>query len=72
MKVPIPFGGWIDVDDLEDISEMLRQQIHAQQSEIIRLTMENQAAYQKGWSDAITAATERARKMFDDEFNPRS
>lgn len=31
MKIPIPFLGWVDEDDIET---MLREQIHAQQSEI--------------------------------------
>jgi hypothetical protein len=66
MKVPIPFGGWIEIEDLEDMNEMLRKQIEIQQGEILRLTIENQAAYQRGWSEAIKAATERTRKIFNE------
>lgn len=66
MKIPVPFVGWIEVEDLEDTQEMLRKQIEIQQSEIMRLAQEVTDAYQKGWSDAIDAATKRARKMFDD------
>lgn len=69
MKVPIPFVGWIDIEDLDDLTEMLRKQIKIQQDEIIRLSMENQAAYQKGWADAVAAATARVRRMYNEEFD---
>jgi hypothetical protein len=35
-KEPVPFAGWID--DQDDTEAMLREQIHAQQAEINRLT----------------------------------
>ena len=34
-KEPIPFAGWMDT--MDDIVTMLREQIHAQQSEMMRL-----------------------------------
>jgi hypothetical protein len=69
MKVPVPFVGWIDLDDVEDMTAMLRQQIQIQQREILRLGMENQAAYQRGWSDAVKAATERVQRIFDESMD---
>lgn len=72
MKVPVPFVGWIELDDLDDMTEMLRQQIHIQQREILRLGMENQAAYQRGWSDAVKAATERVQRIFDASLDDKS
>jgi FtsZ-binding cell division protein ZapB len=72
MKVPVPFVGWIEVEELDDMTEMLRQQIQIQQREILRLGMENQAAYQRGWSDAVKAATERVQKIFDASINDQS
>jgi major membrane immunogen (membrane-anchored lipoprotein) len=65
MKIPIPFVGWIETEDAEDAKEMLRKQIEIQQNEIMRLAQEVTNAYQKGWSDAITAATKRLRNEFD-------
>lgn len=67
MKVPIPFGGWIEIQDIEDTTEMLRKQLEIQQGEIMRLTIENQAAYQRGWAEAIKAASERTRRIFNEE-----
>jgi len=67
MKVPVPFVGWIEVEDAEDAQAMLRKQIEIQQSEIMRLAQEVTNAYQKGWSDAIDAATKRLRKGFEDD-----
>jgi len=72
MKVPVPFVGWIEIEELDDMTEMLRQQIQIQQREILRLGMENQAAYQRGWSDAVKAATERVQKIFDASINDQS
>lgn len=72
MKIPVPFVGWIEVEELDDMTEMLRQQIQIQQREIVRLGMENQAAYQRGWSDAVKAATERVQKIFDTSINDQS
>ena len=66
MKIPVPFVGWIETEDMEDAQEMLRKQIEIQQTEIMRLAQEVTNAYQKGWSDAIKAATERIKKNFDD------
>lgn len=67
MKVPVPFVGWVDIQDLEDMEAMLRKQVQIQQDEILRLTTESQAAYQRGWSEAIKAATERTRRIFNEE-----
>jgi len=69
MKIPVPFVGWIEVEDAEDAQEMLRKQIEIQQTEIMRLATEVTNAYQKGWSDAIKAATERIKKNFDEYDN---
>lgn len=66
MKIPVPFVGWIEVEDLNDMEQMLRKQIDIQQTEIMRLSMEVGDAYKKGWNDAISAATERVKKAFDD------
>ena len=65
MKIPVPFVGWIEVEDLDDMEAMLRKQIDIQQTEIMRLSQEVGDAYKKGWSDAITAATERIRNAYD-------
>ena len=43
MKIPIPFVGWINVDE-EDTVEMLREQLQIQQREIERLNKELFAA----------------------------
>jgi hypothetical protein len=69
MKIPVPFVGWLEVEDMEDAQEMLRKQIEVQQTEIMRLATEVSNAYQKGWSDAIKAATERIKKNFDEYDN---
>jgi hypothetical protein len=69
MKVPVPFVGWIETEDLDDMESMLRKQIEIQQTEIMRLSGEMTNAYQKGWSDAIKAATERIKKNFDEYDN---
>lgn len=69
MKIPVPFVGWLEVQDLDDLEDMLRKQIEVQQGEILRLSGEITNAYQKGWSDAIKAATERIRKGFEDHDN---
>ena len=69
MKIPVPFVGWIETEDAEDAQAMLRKQIEIQQTEIMRLAGEVSSAYQSGWSDAITAATERLRKGFKDNDN---
>lgn len=37
LQIPIPFFGWLTIEDEEDKEQMLRDQIHAQQSEIERL-----------------------------------
>ena len=65
MKIPVPFVGWIEVEDMEDMEQMLRKQIEIQQSEIMRLSTEVGNSYKKGWSDAIEAATKRARDIFN-------
>ena len=67
MKIPVPFVGWIEVEDAEDAQAMLRKQLEIQQTEIMRLAGEVSNAYQKGWSDAIDAATKRLRKGFEDD-----
>lgn len=69
MKIPVPFVGWLEVEDAEDAQAMLRKQIEVQQTEIMRLAQEVTNAYQKGWSDAIKAATERIKKNFDEYDN---
>lgn len=69
MKIPVPFVGWLEVEDAEDVQEMLRKQIQIQQTEIMRLATEVSQAYQKGWSDAIKAATDRIKKNFDEYDN---
>ena len=69
MKIPVPFVGWLEVEDAEDAQEMLLKQIEIQQTEIMRLATEVTNAYQKGWSDAIKAATERIKKNFDEYDN---
>jgi len=69
MKIPVPFVGWIETEDLEDMEQMLRKQIEVQQTEIMRLSRQMTDAYQKGWSDAIKAATERIKKNFDEYDN---
>lgn len=67
MKIPVPFVGWIEIEDAEDAQEMLRKQIEIQQTEIMRLATEVSNAYQKGWADAIKAATERVKKGFENQ-----
>lgn len=69
MKIPVPFVGWIETEDLDDMESMLRKQIEVQQTEIMRLSGEMTNAYQKGWSDAIKAATDRIRKGFEEYDN---
>jgi hypothetical protein len=69
MKIPVPFVGWIEVEDAEDTQAMLRKQLEIQQTEIMRLGMEVADAYRKGWSDAIDAATQRLRKGLEDYDN---
>ena len=49
MKIPVPFAGWIETEDIESLESMLKE------------------AYQKGWSDAIDAATNRLRQGFDNK-----
>jgi hypothetical protein len=39
MLVPIPFFGWLNIDE-EDTEQMLRDQIHAQQKRIKELEAE--------------------------------
>jgi hypothetical protein len=36
MQIPIPFFGWVSIDE-EDNEQMLREQIRSQQAEIDRL-----------------------------------
>ena len=69
MKIPVPFVGWIETEDTDNLEEMLRKQIEVQQTEIMRLSGELTNAYQKGWSDAIDAATKKLRKGFEDNDN---
>jgi len=69
MKIPVPFVGWIEVEDLNDMEQMLRKQIDIQQTEIMRLSKEVSDAYQKGWTEAIDAATRRIRKQAEDYDN---
>lgn len=65
MKVPVPFVGWIELNDLEDMEQMLRKQIETQQNEIMRLHTEVRSAYKKGWDEAIVEATQRVKDVFD-------
>jgi len=37
VQIPIPFFGWLTLEDEEDREQMLRDQIHTQQAEIDRL-----------------------------------
>ena len=37
MQIPIPFVGWITIEDEEDREQMLREQLQVQQAEIDRL-----------------------------------
>ena len=69
MKIPVPFVGWLETEDLDDLEAMLRKQIEVQQTEIMRLSMEVADAYRKGWADAIKAATDRVRQGFEDYDN---
>jgi hypothetical protein len=39
MQIPIPFFGWINIDE-EDTEQMLRDQIHMQQRRITELEAE--------------------------------
>ena len=66
MKIPVPFVGWIETEDLDDMEAMLRKQIEIQQTEILRLSQEVADAYRKGWTEAIEAATNRIRKAYDE------
>lgn len=66
MKIPVPFVGWIETEDLDDMEAMLRKQIEIQQTEIMRLSQEVANAYRKGWAEAIEAATHRIRKAYDE------
>ena len=66
MKIPVPFVGWVETEDLEDHEAMLRKQIEIQQTEILRLSKEVADAYRRGWTEAIEAATNRIRKAYDE------
>ena len=59
MKIPVPFAGWVDMEDMEDMEAMLRKQIEIQQAEILRLTTEVAYAYKTGWDAAIDASIEK-------------
>ena len=59
MKEPIPFVGWLKLDDVEDTVIMLREQLAIQQAEILRLTTEVAYAYKTGWDAAIDASIEK-------------
>lgn len=59
MKEPIPFLGWLKLDDVEDTVIMLREQLEIQQTEIRRLTTEAAYAYKNGWDAAIDASIEK-------------
>ena len=59
MSEPIPFLGWLKLDDVEDTVIMLREQLEIQQAEILRLTTEVAYAYKKGWDAAIDASIEK-------------
>ena len=37
MQIPIPFVGWITIEDDDDREQMLREQLQVQQGEIDRL-----------------------------------
>jgi hypothetical protein len=37
---PIPFMGWVNIEDEDDIQQMLRDQIHIQQNRIQQLEAE--------------------------------
>lgn len=69
MKIPVPFVGWVEVEDLDDTTDMLRKQIEIQQTEILRLSQEVADAYRKGWTEAIEAATKRIRNKMEDYDN---
>ena len=69
MKIPVPFVGWVEVEDIDDTTEMLRKQIEIQQTEIMRLSKEVSDAYRKGWTEAIDAATNRIRKKAEEYDN---
>ncbi len=69
MKIPVPFVGWVEVEDLDDTTDMLRKQIEIQQTEILRLSKEVADAYRKGWTEAIEAATKRIRNKMEDYDN---
>lgn len=56
MSEPIPFAGWVDMEDME---AMLRKQLEIQQAEILRLTTEVAYAYKNGWDAAIDASIEK-------------
>ena len=66
MKIPVPFVGWVEVEDLDDMEAMLRKQIEIQQTEILRLSQEVSDAYRRGWTEAIEAATNRIRRTYDE------
>jgi len=67
MKIPVPFVGWIETEDLDDMESMLRKQIEIQQTEILRLSKEVADAYRRGWTEAIEAATKRIRNAYDED-----
>lgn len=69
MKEPIPFAGWIQLEDMEVTIDILRKQLEAQQTEIMRLSQEVADAYRKGWTEAIDAATQRIRKKAEEHDN---
>jgi len=66
MKLPVPFVGWSETEDLDDMESMLRKQIEIQQTEILRLSKEVADAYRRGWTEAIEAATNRIRRTYDE------
>ena len=64
MSEPIPFAGWVDMEDME---AMLRKQLETQQAEILRLTTEVAYAYKKGWDAAIDASIERLCNQLEEK-----
>ena len=59
MMIPIPFYGWLSVDQ-EDTETMLREQIHAQQAEIKALRT---ALMYKAPKEITPAKARRGRKV---------
>jgi hypothetical protein len=59
-KEPVPFMGWVD---LEDTVEMLRKQIEIQGARMLEMASEIEKSYKKGWNDAIDAALKKVKDI---------